>query len=410
MSQATEKALSPAAELYLWGFPTVSVHRTRLMLSSHHDTGSLRHVESLATPRDKAIVAVNNDTLYSSGWYDLSHGDVIIDVPAMDKPDRYWNVMVVDAYTHVAYVSRRHHGVSGITARVTYDPAVEPLDDGDTTIRLGTQMAWIIIRVLVESPDDLPQARSLQRQFSVRPAPDHPHTRTIPAGRAAEIAEAGAAFFTELSGYVAMAPPAPWHPALSPGAQRLLDDPTCLSEAELEEGVREAEALIKSGRTSDAVFKNGWSTGRASGGPGDDILKRAVGAKFGLGGHYAIENRSYMALADTQHKALNGKHDLRMSFEPHQLPPCNGFWSLTAYGMDLYLVENEIDRFSIGDRTPDLRYEDDGRLTIILSAQRPEQVANWLPVPDGPYMLGMRVYEGHDSVTDCEWFPPPLSR
>ena len=123
MSEATEKTLSPAAELYLWGFPTVSVHRTRLMLSSHHDTGTLRHIESLATPRDKAIVAVNNDTLYSSGWYDLSHGDVTIDVPAMDKPDRYWNVMVVDAYTHVAYISRRHHGVSGISARVTYDPA-----------------------------------------------------------------------------------------------------------------------------------------------------------------------------------------------------------------------------------------------------------------------------------------------
>jgi hypothetical protein len=51
------------------------------MLSSHHDTGTLRHIESLATPSDKAIVAINNDTLYSSGWYDLSHGDVMIDVP-----------------------------------------------------------------------------------------------------------------------------------------------------------------------------------------------------------------------------------------------------------------------------------------------------------------------------------------
>ena len=69
-----------------------------------------------------------------------------------------------------------------------------------------------------------------------------------------------------------------------------------------------------------------------------------------------------------------------MTFGPNDLPPCNGFWSLTAYGMDLYLVENEIDRFSIGDRTPDLHYENDGSLTIILSAQRPEQVCNWLPV------------------------------
>ena len=31
----------------------------------------------------------------------------------MDHPDRYWNVMVLDAYTHVAYVCRRHHGVEG---------------------------------------------------------------------------------------------------------------------------------------------------------------------------------------------------------------------------------------------------------------------------------------------------------
>ena len=59
--------------------------------------------------------------------------------------------------------------------------------------------------------------------------------------------------------------------------------------------------------------------------------------------------------------------------------------------MDLYLVENEIDRYSIGDRTPDLRHDDDGGLTVILSARRPQLTGNWLPVPDGPYMLGMRV-------------------
>jgi hypothetical protein len=125
--------------------------------------------------------------------------------------------------------------------------------------------------------------------------------------------------------------------------------------------------LIKSGRTSDTVFKNGWSTGRAAGGPGDDILKRAVGAKFGLGGHYAVENRSYMALTDSQRGPLSGTHELCMKFATDKLPPCDAFWSLTAYGMDLYLVENEINRYSIGDRTPDLHHDDDGGLTVILS-------------------------------------------
>jgi hypothetical protein len=380
------------------------------MLSSQHDTGTLRHVESLARPSDKAIVAINNDTLYSSGWYDLSYGDVMIDVPPMDKPNRYWNLMVVDAYTHVAYLSRRHHGVSGVSARVTFDRTAEPQGDGETTIRLGTRTVWIIIRVLVESPDDLAQARALQRQFRVQPAPDHPHIRLESAGRAAKIAESGAPFFTELGGYVAHSPPAPWHATLSVAAKAILDDPSCLTDVELEAGISEAEALIKSGRTSDTVYQNGWSTGRAVGGPGDDILKRAVGAKFGLGGHYAVENRSYMALSDSQRGALSGKHELCMKFDADKLPPCGAFWSLTAYGMDLYLVENEINRYSVGDRTPGLHYDDDGGLTIILSAQRPQRAGNWLPVPDGPYMLGMRVYEGHTSVLDCDWFPPELAR
>jgi hypothetical protein len=76
--------------------------------------------------------------------------------------------------------------------------------------------------------------------------------------------------------------------------------------------------------------------------------------------------------------------------------------------MDLYLVENAINRWSISDRTPGLRYEEDGGLTITLSAAEPSDPSNWLPVPSGPFMLGMRVYEGKESVLACQWFPPPL--
>ena len=91
------------------------------------------------------------------------------------------------------------------------------------------------------------------------------------------------------------------------------------------------------------------------------------------------------------------------------MPPCNAFWSLTAYSTDLYPVENEIDRWSISDRTPGLVYDDDGSLTILISAERPAKTANWLPVPNGPFLLGMRVYEGQTEVIACEWFPPQLT-
>ena len=76
-------------------------------------------------------------------------------------------------------------------------------------------------------------------------------------------------------------------------------------------------------------------------------------------------------------------------------------------------AQNEIDRWSISDRTPGLVYAEDGSLTITLSAERPGEdpglVANWLPVPPGRYMLGLRVYEGDPEVVDCSWFPPPLT-
>ena len=45
---------------------------------------------------------------------------------------------------------------------------------------------------------------------------------------------------------------------------------------------------------------------------------------------------------------------------------------------------------------------------MVLSAARPEKDENWLPVPEGPYLLGLRVYEGLPAVVDCEWFPPEL--
>ena len=110
----------------------------------------MNHVDDLATPSDRAIVVPNNDTLYSSAWYDLRHGDLTIDVPPMDHPNRYWNVMVLDAYTHVAYVCRRHHGVRGTSVQVTFDPDTPPANDAGNIVTIGTPTAWVIVRVLVD--------------------------------------------------------------------------------------------------------------------------------------------------------------------------------------------------------------------------------------------------------------------
>jgi hypothetical protein len=76
-----------------------------------------------------------------------------------------------------------------------------------------------------------------------------------------------------------------------------------------------------------------------------------------------------------------------------------GFWSLTVYGDDQYLVPNMLNRSEVGDRTYDLKYEDstpvygpdaddstDGPFSILIqpaSIRPPDNwTSNWLPVSE----------------------------
>ena len=50
---------------------------------------------------------------------------------------------------------------------------------------------------------------------------------------------------------------------------------------------------------------------------------------------------------------LSGHTDYTITFSPDQLPKARFFWSATLYTLpERLLSANEIDRYSIGDRTP----------------------------------------------------------
>jgi hypothetical protein len=135
---------------------------------------------------------------------------------------------------------------------------------------------------------------------------------------------------------------------------------------------------------------------------GDDVTYRAAFARVSLAGHLPAENRSYS-------RGLDGSRAHVLRFPPGGEPPVDGFWSLTVYGPDLFLVPNALGRHSVGDRTPHLRRDPDGGLTITIGARRPPAgTANWLPAPAGPGALVLRCYEGHAPVRDATWFPPAL--
>lgn len=77
------------------------------------------------------------------------------------------------------------------------------------------------------------------------------------------------------------------------------------------------------------------------------------------------------------------------------------------------LVDNPIDRYSIGDRTEGLQYGPDGSLTLYVQKDLPgkDKESNWLPAPAGPMSIISRMYGPDDKILEGTYkFPDPERR
>ncbi|WP_431268059.1 DUF1214 domain-containing protein [Dankookia sp. P2] len=108
-------------------------------------------------------------------------------------------------------------------------------------------------------------------------------------------------------------------------------------------------------------------------------------------------------------RALTGQSRYLMRFLRGQEPPVGAFWSLTLYDAQGFQVANPINRFAIGDRDPLVR-DADGTIELLIQHADPggERKANWLPAPDGPFNLTLRLYAPLAPALDGRWTPPPV--
>ncbi len=104
---------------------------------------------------------------------------------------------------------------------------------------------------------------------------------------------------------------------------------------------------------------------------------------------------------------MNGENTHVIHFE--EVPPVlnKGFWSVTMYGDDNFLVDNEIDRYIINDRS-DITYNEDGSLDIIVSVNPPENSSNWLPAPKNDFHLWLRIYSPDMDTIYENWEAPTI--
>ena len=118
---------------------------------------------------------------------------------------------------------------------------------------------------------------------------------------------------------------------------------------------------------------------------------------MGIYGNNADEATYPNARKDSSGAALDGSnHNYTVTFPAGQYPPVNAFWSITMYdGKTQLLVDNPINRYLINSpMLPNLKKNKDGSLTLYIQKDAPsaDKKANWLPAPNGPIYMVMRLY------------------
>jgi len=164
----------------------------------------------------------------------------------------------------------------------------------------------------------------------------------------------------------------------------------------------------------DSKLENGWLFFTKTGQYGTSYRQRAMIAWYGLGA-----NRPKDAVYPTSEgpdvvKKYSGANKYVIHFAKGDMPPVDGFWSLTMYDGNYFFVPNPINRYTVSQRNK-LKANADGSVDIYVQKDSPGKALeqNWLPAPSGEFVLMMRLYwpkETAPSILDGSWKAPEVKQ
>ena len=144
-------------------------------------------------------------------------------------------------------------------------------------------------------------------------------------------------------------------------------------------------------------------------------VMRMMAAYMGLYGNSAAEALYPTYRVDSDGELLDGsKHNYTLTLSQEQRPPVKAFASLTMYdGETQLLIHNPLERYLLN--TPmkmQFLVEDDKSAVFYIQKDSPgeDKEANWLPAPDGPFYMVLRLYGPEDEALDGTWTPPALQK
>jgi hypothetical protein len=224
------------------------------------------------------------------------------------------------------------------------------------------------------------------------------------------------AFFDVLPQVLDEVPPLPGEASLYAWVRSLLEataqDPSvgAVLKQVAQEADEELIAPLLQFRNVGVPVRHDWTTPKNGASFGTDYLTRTAVARSNIFVNMPRETSYFYQDVDSAGERLNGNRRYTVTFVRGGLPPVKGFWSLTLYNEHHFFHPNELNRYSLGTKNKNLRFEQDGSLVLYVHTEPPEEAprSNWLPSPEGDFSLYLRAYWPEDAVLEGRWSPPPV--
>jgi hypothetical protein len=435
---------SAAVDAYIYGYSLVTMELTRRNFTNvvgpdgkSAPMGYFVNVPKYPLASDKRVTAPNADTLYSTAWIDVGKEPYILQVP--DERGRYYLMPMLSGWTDVfADPGKRTTGTAAADFAITGPGWHGTLPSGiKAEYKSPTSIVWVLGRTYsTGTPDDYKAVNAIQAQYKLTPLSAWGHPYTPPPGvvnpawdtkqpvRDQVDSMHGATYFRLLAELMKTNPPAAADApmvatmakiGLVPGQDF---DPAKLNptqSAAVQAAPRPAQESIM-GLLKEVKLTNGWNVlVKGMGVYGTDYRLRALVTAIGLGANRPQDAIYPIGEADADGKPFDGAKSYVMHFPPGQLPPVDGFWSLTMYDDQYFFVPNKLDRYTLSARNA-LKRNADGSVDLYLQANPPgaAKESNWLPTTqDGKFIPMLRLYwpkETPPSILDGTWKPPPIEK
>jgi hypothetical protein len=382
------------------------------------------------SPLYQGVVAINVDTVYASGYLDLTKEPVILTIPTTSLT---YSILTLDAYCGVfdSGIPRQTAGTFALTG-----PGFSgELPPGVTRIPIPLNFPTLIFRAdkfAATGENQIAQAEQFRSSLRLQTLsgylknPSQGHTLvlpevafSVPFRRTADalIADAPITFLRQLKVAVA----SPRTPPLSPSEQELVNRFNDLfgkgnvgRHSDFAAGAQAAHNAILD-RYLTHLGPTNWIHFTNIGHRGDQVIERSSITAFIQYANDIEAAAYYHAFRDGKGLPLDGSdpHGYVLTFPAGQLPKAKRFWSLTAYTpKSIELVRNRKNKYVVASYTEGLELNPDGSLSVYMARDLPAgvAVANWLPIPRGAFNIMLRFYDPQGSVADDTYVPPAIDR